>query len=86
MFRGLSRLCPDFLCLYSFAAGGVGCLLCLTLSCTPGPWLLGERAPALISSVFICEALAEHCTQHSGLQNRACDFSFRMLVVLLFHG
>lgn len=33
MFRGLSGLCPDFLCLYSFAAG-VGCLLCLTLSCT----------------------------------------------------
>lgn len=52
------------------------------------PWSLapGERAPALISSVFICEALAEHCIQHSGLQNRACDFFFRMPVVALFHG
>lgn len=86
LFRGFFGLCPDFLCLYSFGAGGVECLLYSTLSCSPGPWRLGERAPALISSVFICEALAEHCIQHSGLQNRACDFSFRMLVVALFHG
>ena len=35
----------------------------------PCCWLLGGRASALINFVFIFEALAECCIQHSGLQS-----------------